>query len=442
MRYDPPGYMSDFDRIPGQRGAWHNFVSASFDVAIGAERMVFDTAGAPKNVVQYYNAARHVPDGPIVQQAITWNAFPKELIRMYGRDRALIEADRVVPIPAPSTQQSLYNRDALDEYCEWHVVRDPDTQKIVKVTFTSEPVEYWQAMFGGSIPVDGSRRSIAFRGSRRLVLQRYRELVSPDVRLADLIAQTNLQTPYGLIRAGEYNPFNKWNTTHGVVHLTSRPNTLGAEIRLGADATVLYRNARGRVLTEPEPLICCANFGGADRNSDPTIGATVNALARTGAMITLANPVGLYMDHIDLAGWSAPPGVDVRDCVRIVRGRPRMIERLIVEVPKHTGYTVGDIRIGGEPIRYGGHIAECITVKLVGAAAPFADVKNRPLRCANRCCVDPLYPTELGTPVPMGTPAPAGTVDAFVSEGGLDPAGKSARKAHSRATPMRMGRSA
>lgn len=46
-----------------------------------------------------------------------------------------------------------------------------------------------------------------------------------------------------------------------------------------------------------------------------------------------------------------------------------MIERLVVEVPSETGFTVGDLKIAGIPIRYGGQIAECITVKLVGAAA-------------------------------------------------------------------------
>ena len=80
-----------------------------------------------------------------------------------------------------------------------------------------------------------------------------------------------------------------------------------------ADATVLYRNGRGEPVVEPSALICCAGYGGPDRNSDPTIGATVNALARLGAMITLPNPVGLYMDHIDLSGWQAPDGVQVRN---------------------------------------------------------------------------------------------------------------------------------
>ena len=64
-------------------------------------------------------------------------------------------------------------------------------------------------------------------------------------------------------------------------------------------------DAQGKLLIEPDALICYAAYGGPNRNSDPTIGATVNALARLGAYVTLRNPVGLYMDHIDLSGWSA-----------------------------------------------------------------------------------------------------------------------------------------
>src|SRR5205814_1493454 len=105
-----------------------------------------------------------------------------------------------------------------------------------------------------------------------------------------------------------------------------------------------------------------------NRNSDPTIGASVNALARLGANVTLRNPVGLFMDHIDLSGWRAPDGKGVEDCVQIVRGLPGMIERMVVEAPASRGFDLGDITIAGVPISYGGQIAECITVKLVGLA--------------------------------------------------------------------------
>jgi hypothetical protein len=181
---------------------------------------------------------------------------------------------------------------------------------------------------------------------------------------------------------------------------------------------VLREDAYGRTLVEPEALICCAGYGGPNRNSDPTIGATVNAFARLGAMITLQNPVGLYMDHIDLAGWVAPDGGDVAECVGIVRGMPGMIERLLVEVPLHRGSTVSDLTIAGEPIAYGGQIAECITVKLVGQAALVSPrVENIPAPCEGRCCISPAKATMLSQWLARNRRNPLGTRTALVNEG-------------------------
>ena len=187
--------------------------------------------------------------------------------------------------------------------------RDPDTNKIQRITFTSEPPEYWQALFG-FVPGGGDIPNASFPGDQDVLLELYRTLVSPEVRLEDLVAVADTKHPSGdlLARKGRYNIYNKWNTTHGIAHLNSPPNSLVAEIQLGGDATVLHNDPRGRLLVEPDALICYAGYGGPNRNSDPTIGATVNALARLGAYVTLRNPIGLYMDHIDLSGWQAPTG--------------------------------------------------------------------------------------------------------------------------------------
>jgi hypothetical protein len=305
----------------------------------------------------------------------------------------------------------------LNEYCEWHVFREPQTGKIKKIVFTSEPPEYYRALFGDQV------EGYPFHGDRRELLELYRDLVTPDVQAKDLVASEDLVAASGdvLVKKGAYNPYNKWNTTHGIAHLAAPPNTLTAEIMLGADATVARKDARGKVLVEPEALICCARYGGPDRNSDPTIGSTVNALARLGAMVTLQNPVGLYMDHIDLVGWSTPDGGSVSELVKIVRGQPGMIERLEVEVPAERGFTLSEVQIGGIPIAYGGQIAECITVKLTGLAV-LAGVKPIPLGCDGQCCIDYAYPTSFGRPIDINGPPLPGTVIALVDEGEGSPA--------------------
>lgn len=420
-RYDPPAFLPDFNTIPGQLEAWHRAVSTWFDAVVAAERKVIGTTP------QYFNAASFDPGGITVEQAITWNAFPKELLRRYGRAQALQLADALWPIehfglglPDPAntagTSGILYR--PQEEYCEWHVLRNPHTQKIESITFTSEPPEYWQA-FDGAIAGSGSIPAVEFPGDREVLLNLYHRLVSPDVKLDDLFPKQAITDANGTVWAiaDHYNIYNVWNSARGIAHLHSPPNSLTAEIQLGGDGTVLYTDRQGRLLVEPDALICAANYGGPNRNSDPTIGAGVNALARLGAYVTLQNPVGLYMDHIDLSGWEAPDGGDIAEFVNIVRGTPGMIERLVVRTPAGRNLSVGDLTIAGEPIRYGGQVAECITVKLVGVAHVLPSATPRPpVQGKAIGFLDPAYPTAVDT-IGNSKPLRAGTVEAYRGEG-------------------------
>jgi hypothetical protein len=430
--YDPPARLTDFDLIPGQRDAWHRFVLESFRGNIDSVRDSLRQIDGNKPVKpQFFSAVELDPGGTVIEQAVVWNAFPKELLRRYGRDRALIEADRLWPLsayyydwhyssdvpavtgagmPGNNLPDTYVYRPTV-EYCEWHVDRDPRSGRIQRVTFTSEPPEYWQAMFGGTM--DGS--NVSFPGDKNLVLALYRNLVNPNIQLAELLVTEPFVSPFGNLKKGDYNPHNKWNTTHGIVHLSAPPNALTAEINLAALATVLYQDDQGNSVVDPDAFIAGTGMGGPNRNSDPTIASTVNVLARSGAMITLANPVGLYMDHIDLAGWAVPGGIDPKDCVRIVRGESRLIERLVVEVPGGE-HDVSDIWIGGAPVIYGGQIAECITVKLTGAAAALNSVQNGRLTLPQAGFVDPANAREVFVPSRSG--APPGTVPAFAYEAG------------------------
>ena len=90
-----------------------------------------------------------------------------------------------------------------------------------------------------------------------------------------------------------------------------------------------------------------------------------------------------------------------------------MIERMVVELPPGSTHTVSDITIGGEPVRYGGQIAECITVKLVGGATKLGSVQNGLSPCLARCCLDPANATRLRDPIRWGIPTPVGFVDAL-----------------------------
>ncbi len=255
-----------------------------------------------------------------------------------------------------------------DEYCEWFVIRDT-AGKIDRVDFTCEGPEFWFALAHGypdGIPA--SVKTANAHGDKNKLLALYRQLVSPNVQMADLF------------KNGIYNPRNKWNTTDGAVHLTHPANTLEAEINIAAQATIL-RARQGQVLTDQDALICCAGYGAPGRASDPTIGGNVNALARQGASITLTNPVGLYIDSLNTTGWVTPDGTSASTFWTIVRGAPGLGLRGVFQVPSLKGYTVSDIKIGGVPIRFGGQIAEHILMKLTGVACRIGASHNTPKNC-------------------------------------------------------------
>ena len=91
-RFDSPAYLPDFSRIPGQPKQWHKR-----SLAVLMNQECGEQEGTDEHV-QFYNPAKFDPDGPIVEQDIPWSAFPKELVREYGYERALREADMLWPL--------------------------------------------------------------------------------------------------------------------------------------------------------------------------------------------------------------------------------------------------------------------------------------------------------------------------------------------------------
>jgi hypothetical protein len=324
-RYDPPGLLADFNAA--QRDAWSRWMSDQIDAA---REGYPDTTRHDAPRAQFFNLTKVNLAPDAVRQAITWTAFPRNVtITSVGDKQRWTRADE--------------SRDAQDEYCEWSVQRDPVTKKIVRLTFTCEGPEYW-AFLAESTP--------------NVALQLYRQFVDPAVQLSDLFSND-----------GRYRSRNPWNdsTTQGAMHLIQGSNTLGAEIELAGAATIV-RELQGQKLTDAQALIKCGKYGDRRRHSDPHIGAEVNALARQRADITLENPVGIYFHELATAGWEAPDGAPGSDFWKIVRGEPGWGVRAVCEVPVGRPYVLGDVKIGGKPIEYGGQVADRITMKLVGVA--------------------------------------------------------------------------
>lgn len=324
-RFDAPGFLTDLDEQGLQ--AWSDFISEALDEA--RERVDPELSNyGPRH--QFFNPLKRVPADDSVEKDIDWTAFP-----------------RIVKINSVSDRQRWRtadsSRDAQDEYCEWSVFRDPQTDKITRVTFTSEGPEYWQFL-------------ASFQPQK--VVELYRKHINSNIPEQDLFQN------------GKYLTRNKWNnsTTNGAMHLVQRNNTLLAEIELAAGASLVRRRADGQFITDEQELIVCGAYGAAERHSDPHIGGQVNELARLKADISLANPIGLCISKLSVAGWETPDGSNPLDYWKITRGTLEKALRAEFEVPAAKNFVVGDIKINGKNIEFGAQIADFITIKLTGLA--------------------------------------------------------------------------
>jgi hypothetical protein len=327
-QFDPPGFLDDLEQA--QRRAWSDFLSEAFDDAARGrpEELEFDGPRA-----QFYNPLKVEADADAQTLDITWTAFPRNV-----RLGSVSDTQR--------WRRADSSRDLQDEYCEWSVERDPDTDKITRISFTCEGPEYW--VFLANTAPDTA-------------LSVYRQFVGPEVRREDIFLPN-----------GRYNPRNRFNATtvNGAMHLIQPSNTLTAEIELAAGSSVV-REIGGRLLTDEQELIRCGQYGDPDRHSDPHIGALVNSLSRQKADVTLENPVGLYFAGVSTAGWAGPNGADLSGIWRYVRGTPEKPVRAVLEVPPGRDFMVGDITIDGRPIAFGAQVADFISMKLTGVATRF-----------------------------------------------------------------------
>ncbi|MCI0377504.1 MAG: hypothetical protein L0215_07855 [Gemmataceae bacterium] len=305
-RFDTPGSLRDLPAGSVFYDNWHAFV---------AGRLAASTPGSGGG--EFYDPSE-VDVNVLAERALVWMGFPRALMVAMHRDNrsaAFIAGE---------------DRTVQEEYCEWQVSRN-QAGKITKVVIVTEVPEYWEQLWA----VDRAR-----------VVALYQLLVSPAVVEADLVGP-----------GGVYNRFNRWNTTDGIVHFIQVINTLSAAFGL-AQGSVNSGGALDNYEANPGP----------STSVDPRVILDIGTLARKGLSISLREPIGLYIAGYDDTGWSKPDGTPVDNYWRIVRGAPGRILRLEYEVPAAAGFVVGDIRIGGRPIEWGGQIAEHITCTIGGIA--------------------------------------------------------------------------
>lgn len=385
-RFSPPAHIDDVASEAVLQGWSDKLLSWFRDV----ER---DLPPSPR----YFNLLdRPLPAGPA--HTIPWNGFPRKFALLIPDDvdRRWERAEGVVTRDLFGRQAGFFVRvgggfenAALpfrdqDEYCEWRTVRRDGV--IERIVFSCENPEYWEFLADNEPDV---------------LLRRYQELVSPQVQMQDLLFQADVfrAGPNGTAEnlRGRYNPLNRWNTVDGIVHLTHPANSLQAEIRLAGEATVVRHDGSGNPLTDDVSLICCARYGDANRSSDPTIGGRVNALVRSNAAVTLDDPVGLYIRNIDLSGVETPGGnasswwQPIRESA--VATRP-MILRAQFAPPAGSGFSMSDVQVGGESLRFGSQLAELLTMVIYGRGVDESTPAPSDT-CSGKCCRVPQAPELL-----------------------------------------------
>ncbi len=327
-RFNPPGNLTDLKTDTARQG-WSDAVIHQFFTSEIAS--VRSCVGAGK--VQFIDPL--VRDLGADRRTISWPAFPIALFAQgLSRVQALERAD-----------DPQHGREVQDEYLEWFIHRDTHNE-MSAVDFTCEGPEYWNYLSTALSKAD--------------FVDLYK-IANPTVTAAALFAPD-----------GSYDPQNPFNMTEGLMHLIHGANTLGAEIDIVAQSTMIR--------DKPSVVSCkrCHDshgIGDSRRKSDPTIASNVNQLARDGRAITIADPVGLYIAGLDTTGWTTPDGSDPQALFKVTRGTPAVRARF--EVPSGK-FKMSEVKIGGEPIRFAGQIAEHISIQVTAIVGPKGEFTSQP----------------------------------------------------------------
>ncbi|MEV6303179.1 hypothetical protein AB0M02_27470 [Actinoplanes sp. NPDC051861] len=425
--WDTPGGVRDLD--PARLAGWSALISSWVDRMI--ERTAGQVGGAEH--VRFFNPLTTTPPGPLAERRISWDAFPRPVKVRFpgdpaGARRAADEFRSLgsyygvtfYAVRDGEAEEIVLRYRPQDEYCEWYADRDPETGRMTRIVFTSEGHEYWRFLADGTAAFPDSGAA-PVDGDRELLLRLYRELVGPQVREEDLYFDSDIAyrtEPGGPLRLfqrrGDYNPYNVWNTTSGLAHLTHPENSLYGEISLAAAASVPRAGDDGTPVTDAGRLVCCAGLGDPNRFSDPTISTDVNDLVRQGLSVTLRDPVGLYITAFDDAAVSGPGGEDVSSWWRPIRGAGGLTLRAEFAPPPGAAFGLEDVLVNGLPLTSGGQLAEVMTMSLFGAAADLGQGPPPPIPCDQRCCAADENPDVL-TLVAISAACPPGWHAAFTS---------------------------
>jgi hypothetical protein len=270
-------------------------------------------------------------EGDIVKETVSWLAFP----RSQSGTAAQIDAER-------------FSRQ--DEYVEWNVT--VEAERVRRIVFTTEFPEYYEAL--AEVDVNALRSEIA-------------AVTGGQVANEDLFGvgfDPNSAT--SAARAAqflEHSRANRWNNgENDILFLTHPSSTLGALFNLVTECAV------------PKPTVAsnavCGLVSGAcvsSRNSDPAVCNRVQQLVRAQLGLTIDDPAGVRILHLQGIWKLAGRQIDINDMAssegawQIVRNGRRAILKVS-----------DDLTIGDDPITSGTQVAAKLIVGADVVAAPEA----------------------------------------------------------------------
>lgn len=411
--FNAPGGLSDFS----QPRRWHEAMAREardIVVILAAAALEKDSSEVTDAEVESVREALAYADptvNPPPETAETvgiqaWGAFPRAVMRrapwkefpptpgdddgIYRAAEHLGDEDHRAGVFVDKYDRQLHLpvRDRQDEYLEWAAERNGDGE-LIKLSFVAEGYDYFSSLFEH----DEGR-----------VLDLYKQFTG----LSDLKVD-DLRAPHGIYRRrvdgrvetvaepGGFNPRNRYNIKPGIVHLSHRANSLGAEVNLAGVSGIARRKVSGEILdgADSEQLLCCNQGGNPNRNSDPLISQQAYRQVLERYRYTLADPVGLYIASIEEQGLLLPDNKTQvpRDWWREVRGTGlwnaghSRVLRLELSIPSAEGLTISDLLIGGQPVKFAGQVAELLNVHLF-VTRWLRDSIGPIVKCDGTCCVE------------------------------------------------------
>ena len=352
---NPPGSLDELG--DGGREAWVRRVEARTADAIRQ----FDIDPPNRFVIA-------APDDRTPHRtSVDWPGLPLRPVGCLTRERALQYMDLSGP--------GVGIRPWQEEYIEWRVVR-ADNDGIRRVELTTELADYWQVLAAyepqrtlelvSSFARTNAAPEAVYRGC-----DPFSSSTAPEEREAAFVA--------AMLAPDDPSPYNDGRAA--IVCMGQRTNTLGALIALVLVATnprVIKDMESGRIrcLTCDESIPLMGNAAQLGRASDPVLVERLARLAYEGRLVSLDDPLGVYIQSAEVTRLRMPDGEQVPpEWFTFERGqaaedaaddRPRW-QRLIFEPPDGSGLLVSDLVdvATEEPIRHGGQVADLVQVAVI-----------------------------------------------------------------------------